>query len=279
MKKKIVGITGSTGILGSNILRNNKKDFIFKRFKGNIAKRSDVFKWIKNNNFEYILHLAAKVPVSFVEKNYDLSLRINFDGTKNIVDAINFYKKEIKWFFFSSSAQVYTFSNTKIKETSKTRGISKYGRTKLMAEKYITKKLNKKVKFCIGRIFSFTDIKQDMSYFIPSIHNKIKKSKKLFVTENLSQKRDFIHIKDLSRAIIFLLKKNFNNIINIGSGHRTELNMIMKYFARKYKKKILIKKISKNIKGNLCPDITRLKRTGFNCKYTINNVLNDFIKS
>jgi UDP-glucose 4-epimerase len=278
-KKKLIGITGASGVLGKNIIYTNKLNFRFDKFTGDITKKNQVFDWVRKSNFEYILHLAAKAPVSFVEKNYLLSLKTNYKGTKYLVDAINFYrKKKIKWFFFSSTAQVYRYSKNKIKETSQYGGISKYGVTKIKAEKYIIKNLRKNIKYCIGRIFSFTDIEQDRSFFIPSISNRIKNSNKLFMTDKLMQKRDFIHIQDLCRAIIFLLKKEYHMIINIGSGKNVNLDFIVRFFSNKFKKKLIYNENMNN--GNnmdLFPDTSRLIKLGFKPKYNLEDILKNFL--
>jgi UDP-glucose 4-epimerase len=55
----------------------------------------------------------------------------------------------------------------KIKETNIIKLLSKYGFTKLKAEKYIENMSHKyNFKYCIGRIFSFTSHKQSSSFFI-----------------------------------------------------------------------------------------------------------------
>ena len=54
-----IGLTGSTGSLGKVILKNNKS-INFKCFKGDITNRSQVFDWIRKNDINVILHLAAR---------------------------------------------------------------------------------------------------------------------------------------------------------------------------------------------------------------------------
>ena len=61
------GITGATGILGSKITKKIKFNFVI--FKGDITKKKMVDNWIKSNNFDFIIHLAAIVPTKDVEKD------------------------------------------------------------------------------------------------------------------------------------------------------------------------------------------------------------------
>ena len=170
------GITGYTGSLGKILIRSNKNiKYIF--FRGDVRKKKDVNEWFLNNRFDAIIHLAAIVPIKIVNRNKRKALEVNFFGTKNIVDAV--IKSKIKWFFFSSTSHVYGSSRLKQNEKSKINPISYYGKTKLLAEKYIIKKFtNNQNTFCIGRIFSTTNNNQKMNYLVPDLKNKIKKSKK-----------------------------------------------------------------------------------------------------
>ena len=231
-----IGLTGSTGSLGKIILKNNKK-IRFKCFKGDIRDRLAVFSWIKKNNFTIILHLAAIVPIKVVNRNPLKANQVNFNGTKNIVDAC--VEKKIKFFFFSSTSYVYKSSQKNISENNLKKPISYYGLTKLRAENYIIKKFrDAKISYCIGRIFSTTNKNQKKNYLVPDLKFKIKKSKKKLILKNLNHYRDFISMEDISKIIFILLKKNFNGILNLGSGKGIFLKDIAKLIAKKYKKKV-----------------------------------------
>ena len=99
------GITGSSGVLGKFIRKELNYKFIF--FKGRIENKKSVYKWVKSNNFDLIIHLAAIVPTNIVNNNFNKANKINYIGTKNIVNAILKYKPNLKWFFFSSTSHVY----------------------------------------------------------------------------------------------------------------------------------------------------------------------------
>jgi len=99
MINKKIAITGHTGIIGTNFINKFKKN-TFIKCNIDITHRLKVFKWIKDNEFDAFIHLAAIVPVEKVQGNKKRALEINFNGTKNIVDAINYYKKKNVWFFY-----------------------------------------------------------------------------------------------------------------------------------------------------------------------------------
>ena len=230
------GITGSSGVLGKRIREN--LPYKFYHFKKDITNKDEVKKWVDKNHFDIFIHLAAKVPVNIVNKNYKKAYNINVNGTLNLINSLNKKKIKPKWFFYASTSHVYKigYKSTKISEKYIVKPQNKYGKTKLMAEKYLIKKSN--IKICIGRIFSFTDKNQKPPYVIPSIEKKIRLSKKEITLHNLNHFRDFLNVKDIVSAIDVLRKNNATGIYNIGTGNKFNLKTIATLIAKKFKKKI-----------------------------------------
>jgi nucleoside-diphosphate-sugar epimerase len=255
------GITGFRGNLGKTFLKTKK--FHFVRFSGDISRKVDVIKWINKNEFDIIVHFAAIVPTYIVNKNYQRALKVNYIGTKYLIDAILKYKKNIKWFFFASTSHVYPSQKKSISEKNETKPLSKYGKTKLKAENYIIKKFkNEKLNFCVGRIFSIFDNK-GRGFFTPSLLGKVRKGNKDLILENLNHYRDFLTTEQISKIIIFLWRQKFRGIINIGSGKKTNLQKIANIFAKKVGKKIFIKN---NKPSFHVANISKLKRMGYKSK-------------
>ncbi len=250
------GITGSSGNLGKTFLKNKK--FYFIKFKGDITKKKIVDRWVRKNNFDILVHLAAIVPTREVNYNYKKALKVNFNGTKNLTDSIKKNKKNIKWFFFASTSHVYPYQKKKIKENFRTNPISKYGKTKLLAENYIKKKL-KNINFCIGRIFSIIDNK-NKSFLIPNIKKKLKSNSEVVFFDNLNHYRDFLSTKEISKIILHLWKKNFSGTINIASGRKINIQFITKNLAAKIKKRV---KFIYNKPTNHVANISKLHNIGY----------------
>ena len=272
-----IAITGSTGVLGNHFCLKYKNYFRFYKFKGDITKKNHLNNWLNNIDPEIFLHFAAIVPLQKVNRDTRLSKRVNIDSIQYIMRLLS-KKKQLKWFFFSSTSHVYKKNYKKIKESSKIEPTSKYGSQKLQAEIKILnlqKKLNFKV--CIGRIFSFTNYDQDNSFLIPGLFKKIVISdvKKIDINE---AKRDFIHIDDICEAINVLLINKYSGIYNIGSGRSYKISYVAKFFKKKFKKKIMlhIKKTTKN--DCLLSDNKKLKKTGWKPKRDLNEILNEYIK-
>jgi UDP-glucose 4-epimerase len=271
------GITGHSGTLGSQLIKK-KFNFKFIIFKDNICSKKKINQWIKKNKLDLIFHIAAIVPTSVVENNFSYANSVNYTGTKNLVDAIVENNLNLKWFFFSSTSHVYSLPKKKIKinEKFKKKAFSKYGLTKLKAERYIKKKLPKsKIPYCIGRIFSFTHISQEDSYLIPSIVKKIRESKKNnIVFNNMNHYRDFVSVADICEAIKLLWIKKSKGEFNIASGKATYIKNIVKFLSKKYKKKPIF---IDNGKSYLVGDVKKIKKLGWKPKKNIFQILNEYL--
>ena len=271
------GITGSTGVLGSSFIDKYKNKIKFIKFRGDITNKNDLQYWFKKNSFNIIIHLAALVPTGEVDKDYNYANKVNVEGTKNLAN-LALKQESISWFFFSSTSHVYknNIKRIKLSEKSKLEPYTNYGKTKLKAEKILLKKFHKsKINLCIGRIFSFTSYKQDKFFFIPSIFRKIK-SKKNIEFSNLNHYRDFISVNDICSAIDVLHKKRYNGIVNICCGKKINLINIVKFLAKKLKKKVIIR--NQNNSSFLVGNNTRLKKIGWKQTDKIKNIMNDYFK-
>ena len=167
-----IGITGRNGSLEREIIRS-KFVFNYSFYDGDIRNKNKVSRWIKSKKFDAIIHLAAIVPIKLVNSNKKKAYEVNYIATKNITKEVK--KNKIKWFFFASTSHVYLSTTKKITEKSTVNPISYYGKTKLLAERYIIKKLEKSDSiYCIGRIFSTTNKNQKNNYLVPDLKKKIK---------------------------------------------------------------------------------------------------------
>tara|TARA_B100001996_G_scaffold178783_1_gene136486 strand:- start:2813 stop:3637 length:825 start_codon:yes stop_codon:yes gene_type:complete len=269
-KKINCGITGHTGVLGSELIKENLN---FIRFKGDITKKKDLKNWLKNKNIDIIFHLAAVVPTNIVKKRFQYANKVNYLGTKFLVDEIIKSKIKIKWFFFSSTSHVYAFSKKKINEKFKTYPTSKYGLTKLRAELYLKKKLKKnKIPFCIGRIFSFTHKNQSKEFVIPNLISKAL-SKKKILFNNTNHYRDFLSVRDICRAIKILFKNRATGIYNIGSGKKTSISHLINIIFSKYKKKYSIK--NNSLTSCLISDNKKIKKFNWRPKDNIHSIIKE----
>lgn len=230
-----IGITGSSGILGRSLIGYLKKNSNYQihSYNENILNIKKINNWIKKNQFQIIIHLAALVPIKKAKKNYKLAKQINFIGTKNLITAIKKYQKKKVYIFFSSSSHVYSFNKNKISEASVKKGISQYGKTKILAENLLLKNKNF-FDLCIGRISSLTSEKQSTNFLLKKI-TEIGKKNKNFNFGNSNIKRDFIYVDDVAKIIVKIIKKKITGTINISNSETTHVYSLLNYLNYNYR--------------------------------------------
>ena len=252
-----IGITGGTGLLGLLFKEKlKKKSLRFSEFKDDILKRKKVARWISSNkNLEYIFHFAAISSTQKAESNKKKAKNVNVLGTENLIKEINKNKKNI-WFFFPSTSHVYDFSKKPIKENFRKKPISYYGKTKLLAERKIISNVKSNFSYFIGRIFSIYHKDQKKPFLYPSIKEKIKSIKKneIFV-ENANSLRDFLDAEKVVNIIFKVYKKNITGVYNIGSGKSMS---IKKFIKKEINSRIKI--ISNNRINSLVSNNNKLNR-------------------
>ena len=227
-----IGITGCTGTLGTLMVKKLTKmgKFIFSCFAGDISVKSDVSSWIEDNKFDAIIHFAAVVETKEVENNIDKAVNVNVKGTENLIKSLIQIRSNA-WFFFASTSHVYGFSEKPISETSETLPISKYGKTKLMAEKSLLKNNGKyEGGICIGRIFSFYHESQKKSFLYPVVKNRLLKHniEEQFELYGAANIRDFLNAEEVVNLIINLMECRYTGVINIASGIPVTIEQFVK---------------------------------------------------
>jgi GDP-4-dehydro-6-deoxy-D-mannose reductase len=256
-KKIIIGITGSTGVLGSILLKKlKKKNYRIACFRSDIRKIEKVRNWVKKNNFDAIFHLASMVPVNLCNKNPLDTCFINIGGTKNILETISKLKKKI-WFFYASTSHVYKLKKKPLSENDIISPRTFYGYTKWLGEKLLENQtLNSGLRYCIGRIFSFYSNSQSKDFIYPSIKNKIKKmsNKNNIYVINAYNVIDIQKADSVVNIILRLFEKKAEGVFNIGTGEGTQI----KNFAKRLTTKKIIVKTNSKKKNIVIANIKKL---------------------
>ena len=245
VSKKIIGITGARGALGSQFINKYKNKFHFRIYKDKIEDKKKFYLWLKKNiDIEYFIHLAALSSIRETDKNPKKTYNINSLVSINIIKLLNKDKFiKLKYFLFSSSSHVYKPSFKQLSENSIRKPSSIYGRSKKKVEDFIFKN-QKKIKFKIGiaRIFNFYSKKHGKGFFIQDINKKMKIAYKILKIKKINTSRDYIDVDQLCEILFFILSKRIAKAINIGSGEKINLINLIKLIKNKnnIKKKINI---------------------------------------
>ncbi len=259
-KPRRILVIGGAGYIGSVLVRNllrkgyyvkvidnllygdkgiselyGRKNFEF--LKGDITNISDIVEALKD--VDSVIHLAAIVgdPASKIKPRE--TLEINYFSTKILGEIAKHLG--ISKFIFASSCSVYGFAKEECTEESKTNPLSLYAETKLLSEKALLEL--KGNGFCpvilrFATAFGYSP-RMRFDLVVNLLIAKAIKEKKITIFGEGKQFRSFIHVKDISGAIIKVLEaplgKVYGEIFNVGS---EKLNMDIKSLSFEIKKYI-----------------------------------------
>lgn len=259
-------ITGGSGFIGQNyinfLLKQNHKIINIDIVKSSLSHRNlktyicdyrdekNVNKLVYNKKIKIAYHFASKTLVSEKSTNDFEYFDINSFGIASLLPILK--KNKIKLFFFSSSAAVYgnTKFGSKLKENDKLNPISKYGLSKVFAEKIISNQCkNLGIKFFIARyfnvigsnIFSNIEFATKFESVIYHLKNSAMNGKNFYIkgqnlnTADGSAYRDYVDIRDVVafnyRALKYL-SKNHSEIINCGSSKSYSVKQLVSKFSK-----------------------------------------------
>ncbi|MBT5472586.1 MAG: NAD-dependent epimerase/dehydratase family protein, partial [Nitrospina sp.] len=199
-----------------------------KFIEGNILDNQLLDKSLKN--IEIVIHLAAQISVSDSIRDPENTMKINVDGTKNILTAC--IENNIKNFIGISTAAIFGNTEEILSENSSPNPISPYGKSKLIMEELIidfSKKYD--LNSVIFRFFNLYGPRQSTQYagVITKFLKNLQENKPLEIFGDGNQTRDFIHIDDAIQCIhlaINNLEGKNGRVYNIGSGTSTSISKL-----------------------------------------------------
>ncbi|MCK4733477.1 MAG: NAD(P)-dependent oxidoreductase, partial [Methanophagales archaeon] len=197
--------------------------------------------------------LAAIHYIPYCNENPGETFDVNVMGTRNLLEACE------AEFFFGSSAAVYPPLNGALSEDLHG-PIDIYGKTKLIGEDLV--KLHNK-KAIIARFFNVYGPNDTNPHLIPEIVDQIKEGKRKIELGNLTPMRDYIHVDDVCKAIIALLKHGEEGVYNIGTGVENSVEGVMEIVSEILDGEIQIvqdkRRMRKVEREHLLADITKIQ--------------------
>jgi nucleoside-diphosphate-sugar epimerase len=231
MKKRKIAITGATGFLGKVLVNEFSMDksiemYLFstseKKLKGTFPNVINAF-FIETDysieslnrsftNFDTVIHLAAKLPLS--ENNED-DFSCNSIITKNLSDTCD--KMNVKFFINASSQSVYNHkkNNIPFSEDDIPYPVNAYGESKLACEKILEKHTTNVVSLRFGQLFGLGDEKK---FFFTQMIDNARAGKPIILWGNGGGGRDYLYIKDAVEIIKIADNKKIGGTYNVGSG-------------------------------------------------------------
>lgn len=299
-------VTGGSGYIGNNLIKrlsaknceivsiNNSKipDICpnpnVTNFLCDLEDPNSLSKVIKDSDFDYVYHLAAKSNANPLEHDYSKTIKFNVNSTINVLK--NIRHKKVKRFFFTSSSSVYT-SNKSISfdESMLLNPNNAYGVSKLCCEQIIysyAKNYNiPSLALRLGSVFGEND--SNLFHLIPSIMISLKNSKNFLLKSDPSKIIDLVymeHLCDFMLDVGNLSQSKTFDVINFSS-YQTSINEIINLLENLFKKKLIFEiKKEKNTTLNGLMSLSLMEKFHSNLTTTsldlaIENTYHSFVGS
>lgn len=264
---------GDEGIRGLYYKEN------FEFLKGDITNISDVVEAMKD--VDAVIHLAAIVgdPASRIKPKE--TLEINYFSTKMVGEVAKYLG--VSKFIFASTCSIYGLKKGICTEETEPAPPSLYAETKLMSEKALLELKGNGFSPVILRFATAHGLSPRMRFdlVVNLLIAKALVEKEITVFGKGRQYRPFVHIKDISRAIIKVLEAPpdvvHGEVFNVGSD---EQNLSIKELAEKIKQKIpdarLVFISEKEDDRSYRVSFKKIReKLGFRSKYTIENAVEE----
>ena len=283
----ITGITGQDGSYLAELLltkgykvhgiirKISKKNKIYrlwriKHFMHNITLHTaslenytSLFNIIKKVKPNEIYHLAAQSYGDYLFQNKTSTLNTNINGTLNLLTSLEKVKKNIKFYFASSSEMFGKVKQVSLDENATFQPDSTYAVSKI-AGYHLTKKYREdyKIHASTGILFNHESprrglefVTRKISLTVALIKNGFKKKLTL---GNIKSKRDWGHAKDYVRAMWLMLQQNTpeDYVIGTGTEHTVEdfAKKAFHHVGLNYKDYIIIdKKFARPLNEDITP--------------------------
>lgn len=229
-------ITGSSGFIGTNLALFLKKELVkkckiylldkkinkyynFNNFiKLDLKNISKLDKVIKKKKINLVIHLAAISGVKHCHENPKMAMYDNVISSFNLLSVAK--KNNVNKVLIASSFSVNNFILNP----------SYYGFTKYTVEN-LAYSFNKNFNLNVS-VLRFSNVFGSFSkHKISAVHNFIKNSirnKPLLIHGTGKQSRDFIHVSDLVKKILKIIKsKKIRTSYNINTNHYTSILSIV----------------------------------------------------
>ncbi len=200
---------------------------------------------VKSCSPDFVFHLAAVSSVGKSFEDPELTMKVDVDGTKNVLEAVSQHSPEAT-VLVVSSAHVYGIpEKLPLSETHSLNPLSPYARSKVEKEKTALGYFRRKgLKVIISRSFNHIGPGQPEGFICSDFAKQIaaieKGAEPVIKVGNLSAKRDFTDVRDIVKAYGLAVQKCApGEIYNVCSGRaysaREVLSLLLGMSGKKIK--------------------------------------------
>jgi len=236
----MIAIIGASGFIGSSLveaLLSQKKEPL----AIDIVKPKGDHNWlmadivepatIERIFFEYsvetVIHLVGLPQINLCEKDPQFSYLLNTQSVQNTLEAMR--KTGVQKVIFASSAAVYESQAGTASEKQTPDPNTIYGYHKYISEELIKAYSNSYgINFTILRLFNVYGQNPQLGKDVISIFLRRAKNREQLTVKGKNKYRDFIDVKDVTKAFVASLLAQANNkIINVGTGVKLTLEELV----------------------------------------------------
>lgn len=294
-------VTGGNGAIGCNLVRKLLEisckitvlDDFSQSKKGNLPSNKNVkiihgditnektLRKTFSSKYDYVFHLAARFANELSVKNPIEDLRVNTQGTLQVL--LHAAKQNPDRFLYASSSSLYGQQNSVyFKESLTPNPSTPYATSKLAAEHYCS---------AISKLYGleYSIVRLSNSYgpydppgkfrnVIPNFFQSAICGKNIVITGTGKETRDFTYIDDTVDGILLSAthKNAKNEIFNLGTGKETQIKKIAEivlHLTGNKSKVVYRPRRSFDHVVRRRMDISKAKKLGYNPKTTINDGL------
>ena len=250
----------------------------FKLICDDIRKVNLMKKLIKQHDF--IIPLAALVGAPLCEKFKKEALSTNLGSIKTLCNFATNKNKVI--YLTTNSGYGIGEKNKYCDENSPLKPISLYGRTKCDGEDLVRSKIKNHVCFRLATVFGHSYRMRSDLLVNNFVYTAIKKKKLTLFEPHF--RRNFIHVRDVVKAIIYTMK-NFNrlkdNVYNLGLSSANISKIMLARKIQKQYKKLRIKIVTNRKdpdKRDYFVSNKKIEKKGFKAKISLEDGISELIK-
>ena len=262
-------------LFGGNGLLPHFRNPNFSFIKGDIRDTKNLEKAM--NGQHIIIHLAAIVGYPACSRNRELTLEVNLDATKRMVDLV----KENQYVLFGSTGSNYGAVKDICTEQTPLNPLSLYGETKTEAEQYIMNNCNATAYRFATAFGSSPRLRLDL--LVNDFACKAIRDKYIVVYESHFM-RTFIHVYDIARSFIHAINNESimkGEVYNVGSD---KMNCSKKQICNLIKDKVdyylhLADFGEDADKRNYIVSYEKIKKTNFDTTISLEEGIDELTKS
>ena len=243
----------------------------------------DIVELIKKYEPCAIIHCAGMADVKYSMKHPDSDFASNVMITRKILYSVKEHAPKTQFIFMSSASVYGNPPELPIREDFALNPISPYALHKVIVENicgYFIRQFNLDIR--ILRIFSTygNGLKKQIFW---DMGQKIKSSGCLKLFGTGRETRDFIHIDDLTKAIMLIMEapKSDTYIFNVANGEEVKISEVAKLFCNKmgYSDEIIsfTQTARAGNPSNWCADISKIKKLGYQKTVSLSSGIEGYI--